>query len=119
MEQRKDLVEYAEAARLVTGLQNVSFIHGNITGTDFALYDHFYFYNSFYENLVVAEKIDDRVKYSTELYNQYSRVLYHKLENRPPGTRVATYHGMNDVLPGSYLEGGSDVRGMLKFWVKA
>ena len=61
IEQRKDLVEYAEAARRVVGLHNVSFIHGNITEIDFKNYDHFYFYNSFYENLATAEKIDDSV----------------------------------------------------------
>ena len=118
VEQREDLVQYAEAAKQATGLKNVSFIHGNITGVDFGLYDHFYFYNSFYENLTVAEKIDDRVSYSIELYNQYSRVLYKQLEQRPPGTRIATYHGMTDILPPGYLEGGNDVNGLLKFWVK-
>lgn len=118
VEQRHDLVEYALAAQLATGLKNVSFIHGNIANFDFAAYDHFYFYNSFYENLAIAEKIDDSVSYSVELYNQYNRVLYQKLEKKPAGTRVATYHGMNDILPPDYLEGGNDVNGLLKFWVK-
>src|SRR5688572_11476905 len=49
IEQRDDLTEYAEAARQTIGLNNVSFIHGNITNLDFSQFDHFYFYNSFYE----------------------------------------------------------------------
>lgn len=118
VEQREDLVTYAETAKEITGLKNVSFIHGNITGVDFDNYDHFYFYNSFYENLVTAEKIDDRVSYSIELYNQYSRVLYKQLERKREGTRVVTYHGMNDILPPGYLEAGNDINGLLKFWVK-
>ncbi len=43
IEQRKDLVDYAEASRQVTGLKNFSFIHANIIDVDFAGYDHFYF----------------------------------------------------------------------------
>ena len=118
IEQRKDLVDYAEAARRVVGLNNVSFIHGNITEIDFKNYDHFYFYNSFYENLATAEKIDNSVAYSIELYNQYSSFLYRQLEKKPSGTRVATYHGMDDIMPPDYLEGGNDMNSLLKYWVK-
>lgn len=118
IEQRADLVEYAEAARGVLGLKNVSFIHGNITQVDFTSYDHFYFYNSFHENLAIAEKIDEHVTYSLELYNQYNRFFYKQMEKRPSGTRVATYHGMDEILPPDYLEGGTDVGGLLKYWVK-
>jgi SAM-dependent methyltransferase len=119
VEQRKDLVEYAEAARKAVGIKNVSFIHGNITEIDFRNYDHFYFYNSFYENLATAVKIDESVSYSIALYNQYNRFLYKQLAKKPTGTRVATYHGMEDILPPDYLEGGSDQDGLLKYWVKA
>lgn len=118
IEQREDLVHHAEAARRVVGLPNVSFIHGNITGIDFKKYDHFYFYNSFYENLAMAEKIDDSVAYSITLYNQYTSFLYKQLEKKPSGTRVATYHGMDDILPPGYLEGGNDMNDLLKYWVK-
>lgn len=118
IEQRKDLVDYAEAARRVVGLNNVSFIHGNITEIDFKNYDHFYFYNSFYENLVTAEKIDNSVTYSIALYNQYSSFLYKQLGKKPSGTRVATYHGMDDIMPPDYLEGGDDLNNLLKYWVK-
>ena len=106
------------AARQVVGLENVSFIHGNITEVDFKNYDHFYFYNSFYENLATAEKIDERVTYSIVLYNQYNRFLYRQLEKKPSGTRVATYHGMDDIMPPGYLEGGNDLDDRLKYWVK-
>ena len=118
IEQRKDLVDYAEAARQIVGLNNVSFSHGNITQIDFKNYDHFYFYNSFYENLVTAEKIDNSVTYSIELYNQYNSFLYRQLEKKPSGTRVATYHGMDDIMPPDYLEGGNDMNSLLKYWVK-
>jgi SAM-dependent methyltransferase len=118
IEQRKELVEYAEAARQATGLTNVSFVHGNVTDLNFAIYDHFYFYNSFYENLAIAEKIDENITYSVELYNRYNYFLYKQLEKKPSGTRVVTFHGMDDVLPPSYLEGGNDLDDRLKYWVK-
>ncbi len=118
IEQRKDLVEYAEAARRVLGLKNVSFIHGNFLEIDFQNYDHFYFYNSFYENLAHTEKIDDAVTYSIKLYNEYTHYLYKQLENKPGGTRLATFHGRDEILPPEYLEGGNEVGNLLKFWVK-
>ncbi len=118
IEQRKDLVEYAGAARQVLGLKNVSFIHGNLMGIDFKNYDHFYFYNSFYENLATAEKIDDQVIYSIELFNQYNYFLYRQLDKKPSGTRVATFHGMENILPPEYLEGGNEVGELLRYWVK-
>ena len=51
IEQRKSLVSHAEKAREILHLQNVSFVDGNFTQLDFRKYDHFYFYNAFYENL--------------------------------------------------------------------
>ncbi len=118
IEQRKDLVAYAEKARQTLGFKNVSFVHGNLLEIDFNKYDHFYFYNSFYENLVHTEKIDNNLAYSIEIYNQYNRYLYKQLDKKPSGTRVATFHGMDNILPNDYLEGGSDLDDLLKYWVK-
>src|SRR5688572_23771201 len=51
VEQREDLVNYAETVRNMLGLQNVYFNHRNFTRLNLKQYDHFYFYNSFFENL--------------------------------------------------------------------
>jgi SAM-dependent methyltransferase len=118
VEQRKDLVEYGETARLRLGLNNVSFIHGNFTQVDFENYDHFYFYNSFYENVASAEKIDDNIPYSIELYNYYNYYLYKQLEKMPSGTRVATFYGTEEIMPPGYHVGGSDLDDLLKYWVR-
>lgn len=118
VEQRANLVEYAETARQKLGMDNVSFIHGNFTELDFKQYDHFYFYNSFYENIAVAEKIDEAIPYSIERYNQYSYFLYRQLEKKLSGTRVATYYGMDNQMPPGYHVGGTDLDDLLKFWVK-
>ena len=80
VEQRKSLINDAETARKTLRFENVSFIHGNFTQLDFRNYDHFYFFNSFYENLAGRDKIDDSIDYSGELFNYYNRYLYKQLE---------------------------------------
>jgi SAM-dependent methyltransferase len=118
VEQRVSLVYNAETARLILRLENVSFINGNFTRLDFRNYDHFYFYNAFYENLVGTEKIDNSIVYSVELYNYYNRYLYNQLDQKPPGTRLATYHSMEDEIPPAYHAVGSEFDNLLKFWIK-
>lgn len=118
IEQRKDLVTYAESAADILGLQNVSFIHGNLTQLDLRDFDHIYFYNAFYENLAGTNKIDDQITYSDELYNYYSRYLFKQLEQMPAGTRLATFYSLEDEVPPDYHVVGSDIDNLLKFWIK-
>jgi len=119
VEQRRDLVAHADTARSILKLKNVAFIHGNFTRLDFDRYDHFYFYNSFYENLVDTNKIDDNIAYSTELYNYYNRYLYKKLDERPAGTRLVTYHSLEEEIPPAYHLVEAQVENLLKFWIKS
>ena len=118
VEQRKELIDHAEATRQLLHLENVSFIHGNFTQVDFTRYDHFYFFNSFYENLIGTEKIDERIEYSTELFDYYNRYLFKQLENKPAGTRLATFHSVENEVPEGYLVMGSAISNLLKFWIK-
>ena len=118
VEQRKSLVYHAETARQILHLENVSFIHGNFTQLDFKNYDHFYFYNAFYENLAGTDKIDDSIAYSGELYNYYNRYLFKQLEQKPAGTRLATFHSLEDEIPQSYHQVGFEFDNLLKFWIK-
>jgi|SRR5579859_5646860 len=118
VEQRKDLVSHAEFARKSLGLKNVRFIHGNLTELDFEQYDHFYFFNSFYENLEGTEKIDDSIECTPELYSLYNRRFYEKLEGLQTGTRLATFHSLEDHIPPSYQMVEAQVGSLLKFWIK-
>jgi SAM-dependent methyltransferase len=118
VEQRKRLFSNAEATRETLGIRQVSFIHGNFTQLDFRNYDHFYFYNSFYENLAGTDKIDDSIDYSGELYNYYNRYLYKQLEKKPAGTKLVTFHSLGDEIPQSYHVVGTEVEDLLKFWIK-
>jgi SAM-dependent methyltransferase len=118
IEQRKNLISHAETARKILDPDNVSFIHGNFTQLDLKNFDHFYFYNSFYENLVNTDKIDDSIDYSIELYNYYNRYLFKQLEQKPAGTRIASFHSLEDEMPQNYHEVGSEFNNLLKFWIK-
>jgi SAM-dependent methyltransferase len=118
VEQRKDLVTHAETARNILGLPNAHFLHKNFTQLDFKAYDHFYFFNSFYEHLAGTDKIDNNITYSNKLYNYYNRCLYKKLEEMPSGTRLVTYHVLDeDMAPGFHLI-ESQVSNLLKFWIR-
>ncbi len=118
VEQRKNLISYAESTNDILHLENVSFIHSNFTQLDFRNYDHFYFYNSFYENLAGTDKIDDSIDYSGELYNYYNRYLYRQLEQKPAGTRLVTFHSLEDEIPPGYYVVGTEMNNLLKFWIK-
>lgn len=118
VEQRKTLIKHAENANEKLRLENVSFIHGNFTQLDFRKYDHFYFYNAFYENLAGSDKIDETIAYSGELYNYYNRYLYRQLDQKPAGTRLASFHSIEDEIPQDYHVVGSEMDNLLKFWIK-
>lgn len=118
IEQRQQLCFFAETARQQLDIGNVTFLQGNFTGLDLRDYDHFYFYNSFYENLNGTSKIDDSLEYSSGLYYYYTRFLYKQLERTPSGTRLATFHSLEDEIPPDFLPAGSESEGLLKFWIK-
>lgn len=118
VEQREQLVQLADEARDRIGLSNVQFMCSNFTQVDFNQYDHFYFYNSFYENLTGTDKIDDSIDYSAELYNYYTRYLFKQLDKKPAGTRLVTYHSLEDEVPPGYHVVSSSRHETLKFWIK-
>jgi SAM-dependent methyltransferase len=118
VEQRQDLYNYAVAAREATQTDNISFIYGNFAQLDFSKYDHFYFYNAFFENLDDQDRIDRKVDYSESLYVYYSRLLYKALFNKPSGTRLATFHSLEDEIPPGYQLVDASADFLLKMWIK-
>ena len=118
IEQRKKLFNHAEAAKEMLQHEDVFFTNGNFTQIDFRKYDHFYFYNSFYENIAGTDKIDESIDYSLELFNYYNRYLYKQLEQKPAGTRLAAFHSLEDEMPPGYHVVGVEMDGLLKFWIK-
>lgn len=118
VEQRESLIVHAEQAKMTLGFQNVHFIHGNFTQLSLKNFDHFYFYNAFYENLAATDKIDDSIHYSGELYYYYNRYLFRQLKESCKGTRLATFHSLEDEIPKDFCEVGTAFGGLLKFWIK-
>jgi len=118
IEQRKELFHYAEIAKEEIILDNVSFIHGNLTNLNYADYDHFYFYNSFYENIEPGSRIDYAVRTSFELYERYSRFVYAMLDAKKTGTRLVTYHAREIQIPISYTLIDNSYNKQLKMWIR-
>jgi len=118
VEQRSELFTFAEMAKAEISLPNVSFIHGNLTDLDFNDYDHFYFYNPFYENIEPGSRIDYAVATSFELYDLYSRFVYKMLDEKPPETRLVTFHASDEQVPSSYQLVNNSYSRLLKMWIK-
>lgn len=118
IEQREGLVSLSEQIAEKLQIENVFFTSNNITKIDFGGYDHFYFYNSFYENIASSQKIDNDVIYSEKLYDLYNRYLYKQLEKKPAGTRLVTYHSFGKEVPREFEIVHTDYNEYLKFWIK-
>lgn len=118
VEQRQNLVDISNDLAKEFQLNNAFFICDNICNINFKKYDHFYFYNSFYENVPGTQKIDYSIKYSEDLYNFYNRYLYKQLDKKKPGTRLVTYHSFGSEIPAGYEVVHTDYSEFLKFWIK-
>lgn len=118
VEQRKRLYNYCVKAARTYHLQNVDYIHTNITEIDFTPYDGFYFYNPFRENIDQTAVIDDSVETGIHLMDGYTRCVYDKLAACKPGTRLATYWTTEDQIPSTYSQVGSSFDGRLLFYKK-
>ena len=118
IEQRLELVELSSRISESYRIQNTKFIHANITTIDFNDYDSFYFYNSFYENFSFTDKIDNDVAYSNQQYHNYAHCLKKQLEQKRAGTRLATFHSLEDEIPEEFLVVGTEMDNLLKFWIK-
>lgn len=118
VEQRHELVLYAEEAKNYMQLPNAHFIYANMTQVKFGEFDHFYFYNSFYENIDPEDPIDNTIDTSYSLYNYYTRYLFNELDKKPAGTRLVTFHTTNEEVPSSYRLTDMDYDTLLKMWIK-
>ncbi len=118
VEQRRELFDHAHAAKTLARVPNADFIHGNFTQIEMGDYDNFYFYNSFFENIDQEGRIDDQLEYSVSLYIYYSRYLFRALNARPPGTRLVTFHSLEEEVPPDYKLVDASPDMLLKMWIK-
>ncbi|MFF5380870.1 hypothetical protein [Pedobacter suwonensis] len=119
VEQRHELVHFAEEARNYLQLCNAGFINANLTQINYESFDHFYFYNSFWENIDQCNKIDDIIETSLSLYSYYTQYLFNMLNTRPSGTRLVTFQGTIDEVPPNYKLVETSENSLLRMWIKA
>ncbi|MFA6275244.1 MAG: class I SAM-dependent methyltransferase [Pedobacter sp.] len=119
VEQRHELVHFAEEAKNYVRLQNANFIHANFTQVNFESFDHFYFYNSFWENIDQNNKIDETIETSYNLYNYYTQFMFNMLNTRPSGTRLVTFQAEAGEIPANYMLVETSENSLLKMWIKA
>jgi hypothetical protein len=119
VEQRHELHHYANIAKSYTQLDNVNFVHANITQINLNEFDHFYFFNAFYENIDQQNAIDDTIETSYSLYTYYTEYLLAMLKDVKPGTRLVTYQALEEVSKLNFdLIWVSD-NALLRMWIKA
>ncbi len=118
IEQRKNFVTVGNKVIKQFGLDNVTLLHCNFLEMDISEYTGIYFYNSFHENIVLSDSLDEQVDRSAELYELYTNHLLIQLKKMPVGTRLATYWQSIAEIPGCYRLRETHYNNLLKLWVK-
>ena len=117
VEQRAELVAAARDAAAQLAADGVEFLHANVTDVAFAHYDAFYIFNPFEEHLH-GYKIDKAVALSRALFKRYTSYVSDQLGQQALGTRVVTYMGYADDIPGCYDCEATFFGDDLKLWIK-
>jgi len=125
IELRPHLHEEALSAKRRLGAERAEFFCGEMQDLDWSVFDGFYFYNPFYENLLDDTRrekqiIDREIPLDSSRYFDLTRVVRRKLDEVKPGTRVVTYHSYGAPLPPGWkqLEKLAIGSGELELWVK-
>jgi Protein-L-isoaspartate(D-aspartate) O-methyltransferase (PCMT) len=118
IEQRKNFVVTGNKVIKQLGVDRVKLLHGNFMELDITEYSGVYFYNSFHENLVFEDALDNKIEVSTELYEQYTAHLLSQLIAMPIGTKLATFWLSITEIPGCYKLKETHFNDLLKLWVK-
>ncbi len=118
VEYRKSLHDISNLIGKKYELENLVFLHENMLNIRFEDYEAFYFYNAFYENIPPHESITNEVELSETHYSEYSAYVREQLNRMPMGTRLATYHESDSIVPDSYVCSASEFDEKLKLWIK-
>jgi SAM-dependent methyltransferase len=121
VEQRAHLVDVAKRAQERLRLPNAFFVVGEATASSWRIFDGFYFFNPFAENLFVdGDQLDDAVELSESRFFRDVLRTERALREAPLGTSVVTYHGMSGRMPACYELSQTTCAGSdwLRLWVK-
>ncbi len=92
-------------------------VHADFKDCDISPYNGIYFYNSFYENLIADEALQEASGNDLR-YENYMDIFREKLTAMPHGTRLATYWLSAPEVPGCYLLQSTHFSDHLKLWTK-
>jgi len=119
VEKRKNLVKESNDKLNKSSLQNVIFVHSNITAIDFSKYNAFYFYNPFGEHLnPSSEHLDNNISFSEDKFNIYQDYVINQLNKLKKGVRLVTYYSPYFSPPASFFIQKISKDGNLVFWTK-
>jgi SAM-dependent methyltransferase len=118
VEQRENLHLLSKEIAKKYELKRAHFIHGNITDIEFKAFDGFYFFNPFFENILVDDSIDKQVELNKNLFYNYSIYVRNQLKKMPIGTKLVTYFAVSEEIPLHYSVVETHLEERLKFWVK-
>jgi predicted RNA methylase len=102
IERRDTLSDLARILAKKYQLDRIKFIGDNISNIDFSVFDGFYLFNPFYENLETEARMDQQFAYSYKLYQKYTDYVKQQLAEMPLGTKVAAFHGYHNEIPNSF-----------------
>jgi hypothetical protein len=118
IEQRKNFVRVGNKLIKQLGCERAELIHGNFIDISLAQYTGIYFFNSFHENIVISDSLDEKIERTTELYELYNKHFLEQLNAMPVGTRLVTFWLALSEIPGTYRMEASHFDGLLKLWIK-
>ena len=118
VEMRGDLVEIAKSISEKLDLQNVDYLHSNITDVDFSHYDSFYYYNPFCEQLAISDQIDNTISFSNDQHREYEDYVIDQFSRLPTNTRVVTYSSEKFAFPDTFELKDLMFNGTLALWIK-
>jgi SAM-dependent methyltransferase len=121
VEFRPRLVRLATRLAAHWQLPNVDFIHADAFDLDWSVYDGFYFYNPFAEQLYDKVFLLDRtIELAPHKFTTYVAAAGERLARARVGSRVVTYHGFGASPPGGFELFSSEPVGndRLELWIK-
>jgi SAM-dependent methyltransferase len=101
IEQRQQFVEAAQAAARGVGAKRAHFLHGNMMTLKWEMFDAYYLYNPFLEELH-ADDLTRSQLMQADVLRTYVDFVQRQLARAPVGTRVATFHGFGGEMPPFY-----------------
>jgi SAM-dependent methyltransferase len=118
IERRRQLVETAQAAARGMGAKRVHFLHGDMIALNWEMFDGYYLYNPFVDDL--SRDLGDDQLLERDVVRTYVAFVQRQLARARVGTRVATFHGFGGEVPSCYARQPQHGVGIehLELWIR-